>query len=110
MRIRWWRRAASFPPRASRADIAILEHDLYGVQPQPNTMAAFAIGLRALSGALASSGETMARMTNCTATGTITLDGQPVHVICNRTPHEPDETHNDAVHGDWPEAVEQSSS
>ncbi|WP_157536201.1 hypothetical protein [Kitasatospora mediocidica] len=40
-------------------------------------------------------------MTHCTATGTITLDGQPATVICNRTPHDPDEQHNDAVHGDW---------
>jgi len=41
-------------------------------------------------------------MSDCTATGTITLDGQPVHVICNRGPHD-DEQHNDAVHGDWPD-------
>lgn len=40
-------------------------------------------------------------MTHCTATGTILLDGQPTPTVCDRTPHDPDETHNDAVLGDW---------
>lgn len=44
----WPRRSRPEPP-APRPDptrIAILEHDLYGIQPQPGTMAALAIGLR----------------------------------------------------------------
>lgn len=39
-------------------------------------------------------------MSDCPATGTITLDGQSVVVICNRQPHEGDR-HCDNVHGDW---------
>lgn len=37
---------------------------------------------------------------DCTATGTILLDGQPVVVISNRQPHDGD-SHHDNVHGDW---------
>ena len=81
-------------------DIAVLEHDLYGVRPAPNSTAAFAIGLRALANAGISSDEMMHRMSDCPATGTIHLDGQPVGVICNLPPHQ-GEQHHDVVHGDW---------
>jgi hypothetical protein len=39
-------------------------------------------------------------MSDCPATGTIILDGQPVGVICNLPPHD-GEQHHDNVHGDW---------
>ncbi|MGE7437963.1 hypothetical protein [Kitasatospora sp. NPDC001175] len=39
-------------------------------------------------------------MTNCTATGTITLNDDPIVVICNLPPHDGD-LHHDVVHGDW---------
>jgi len=42
----------------------------------------------------------MHRMSDCPATGTITLDGQQVVVICNLPPHDSD-WHHDIVHGDW---------
>lgn len=39
-------------------------------------------------------------MSDCSATGTILLDGQPVGVICNLKPHQ-DKQHHDNVHGEW---------
>jgi hypothetical protein len=51
MRIRFWRRrpAPPQPPRPDRLAIALLEHDIYGVQPEPGTAAAAALGLQALA-------------------------------------------------------------
>lgn len=34
------------PPRANQTRIAVLGHDLYGIQPEPGTMAALTIALR----------------------------------------------------------------
>lgn len=98
---RFTRRRPAPVPRASQVDIAVLEHDLYNVQPEPGSMASAFLGLRALANAGTGSREMMHGMSDCTATGTITLDGHEVAVICNRTPHDPTEQHNDAVHGDW---------
>jgi hypothetical protein len=44
----------------------------------------------------------MHRMTDCTATSVITLNGHPIKVICNLKPHD-DGQHRDVVHGDWTE-------
>ncbi|MFL1904775.1 hypothetical protein ACJWDR_37580 [Streptomyces tauricus] len=43
-----WRRRtpAPVPPRASPTRIAVLEHDLLGVPPEPGTAAALVIGMR----------------------------------------------------------------
>lgn len=50
MRLHFWRRPPPPQPRlSSPAAIAVLEYDLYGVQPQPGTVASAAVGLRALS-------------------------------------------------------------
>lgn len=46
---------------------------------------------------------TIPRRIHCAATGTITLDGRPARAVCDRTPHDLDEQHNDAVLGDWPD-------
>lgn len=40
------RRPAPAPPRANPTTIAVLEHDLLGIPPQPGTAAALVIGLR----------------------------------------------------------------
>lgn len=53
--MKWpWRRSSRTPERpALRADpvkVAVLEHDIWGIQPEPGTMAAAVIGLRALIG------------------------------------------------------------
>ena len=94
------RRRPAPPRRSSQVDIAVLEHDLYGVQPEPNSMAALAIGLRALANAGTSGREMMHRMSDCPATGHIVLNGQSVGVICNLPPHQGGQ-HHDVVHGDW---------
>ncbi|MFR9794207.1 hypothetical protein ACL07V_37230 [Streptomyces sp. MB22_4] len=47
--MKFWPRRSRLEPPAPRPDptrIAILEHDLFGIQPQPGTAAALAIGLR----------------------------------------------------------------
>jgi hypothetical protein len=41
-----WRQPAPVLPRANYTRIAVLEHDLCGVQPQPGTAAALAVGVR----------------------------------------------------------------
>lgn len=46
----WPRRTPTQPPPVPRPDytrIAVLEHDLYGVQPERGTLAALVIGMRA---------------------------------------------------------------
>lgn len=51
MRLPWRRRqetAAS--PRPNYTAIAVMEHDLFGIQPEPGTAAAAIIGMRRLSG------------------------------------------------------------
>ncbi|MCX4744528.1 hypothetical protein OG455_03165 [Kitasatospora sp. NBC_01287] len=40
-------------------------------------------------------------MIHCAATGAIVLDGRIARVVCDRTPHDLSEEHNDAVLGDW---------
>lgn len=47
------RRRPTPPPRPDRTRIAVLEWELFGVQPTPGTVAAFAVGARRLSSALA---------------------------------------------------------
>lgn len=37
---------------------------------------------------------------DCPATGTITIDGETIVVICNLAPHTGPDRH-DVVHGDW---------
>lgn len=51
MNLRFWRRPQPPPQYGlhSPAAIAVLEYDLYGIQPEPGTLAAASIGLRALS-------------------------------------------------------------
>ncbi|MFF6829629.1 hypothetical protein [Streptomyces longwoodensis] len=46
----WPRRPEPAPtrPRANPTRIAVLEHDLLGIKPEPGTAAALAIGLRRL--------------------------------------------------------------
>ncbi|MGS2592106.1 hypothetical protein [Streptomyces hebeiensis] len=48
MRLPWKRRREqpAVAPRPNYTTIAVLEHDLFGIQPQPGTAAALAIGLR----------------------------------------------------------------
>lgn len=50
----WPRRTRPAPPapRPDHTRIAVLEYDLFGVQPKPGTVAAAVIGLRQLSVAL----------------------------------------------------------
>lgn len=51
MNFRFWRRpqpTTALPaPRPDYLAIAVLEHDEYGIQPEPGTAAALVIGLRA---------------------------------------------------------------
>jgi hypothetical protein len=100
LRARLARRRPTPPPRASQAAIAVLEHDLYGVQPEPRTLAYAAIGLRALANSGTSLREMMHAMSDCTATGTILIGDEPIAVICNLAPHKGGQ-HHDVVHGDW---------
>ncbi|MBY8341998.1 hypothetical protein LXH13_06215 [Streptomyces spinosirectus] len=45
--MRWpWQPKPAPQPRADRTRIAELEYELFGIEPEPNTAAAFAIGLR----------------------------------------------------------------
>lgn len=47
MRLPWKRRQAEpVAPRPNYVAIAVLEHDLFGIQPQPGTAAALVVGLR----------------------------------------------------------------
>ena len=48
----WPRRSRPEPPRPDPVRIAVLEYDLFGVQPKPGTMAAALIGLRQLNAVL----------------------------------------------------------
>lgn len=41
-------------PRPDYTKIALLEYDLFGVQPKPGTVAAAVIGMRSLAGAIRS--------------------------------------------------------
>ncbi|MEU5596838.1 hypothetical protein [Streptomyces sp. NPDC020298] len=61
------------PPRPDYTRIAVLEHDLFGIQPEPGTAAALVIGLR--------------RAGTCLTHQPVdtTMLGDPVHVgICAR--------------------------
>lgn len=52
MSLRFWRcpEPTAAPVRlSSPAEIAVLEYDLYGVEPKPGTLAAAMVNLRALS-------------------------------------------------------------
>lgn len=49
MTLRFWRRPQPQWGLRPTAAIAILEYDLYGVQPEPGTTAAAIVGLRMLS-------------------------------------------------------------
>lgn len=86
--------------RSSRVNIAVLEYDLHGVQPEPGSVASAVIGLRMLANSGTTSREMLHRMTDCPATGTITLDHHQIGVVCNLAPHQGG-PHHDVVHGDW---------
>lgn len=49
MNLRFWRRPKTTRVLAPKSAIAVLEYDLYGVQPEPGTTAAAIIGLRMLA-------------------------------------------------------------
>lgn len=54
MRLLWRRRPAPAPqPRPNPTVIAVMEHDLFGIKPEPGTMAAAAIALRRAGDCLA---------------------------------------------------------
>lgn len=46
------RRRTPSPPRLDRLRIAELEYELFGIEPEPGTAAAFAVGMRHLAAAL----------------------------------------------------------
>ncbi|MGW5408998.1 hypothetical protein [Streptomyces spiralis] len=54
-----WRRRQEPPtrPRPDYVAIAVLEYDLFGIQPRPGTTAAAVIGMRELGRALRGRGE-----------------------------------------------------
>jgi hypothetical protein len=56
MRLPWKRRQEA--PRPNYTAIAVLEHDLFGIQPAPGTTAAAIIGMRRLGPRLAQAGTT----------------------------------------------------
>lgn len=71
-------------PRADRTRIAVLEHDLFGVTPEPGTAAALAIAHRTVSPctthtpveATTFSGPPTAYCTRCTSHMTLGPDGE----------------------------------
>lgn len=49
--LRFWKRpAAAQPPRPDRLRIAVLEHELFGIEPEPGTAAALVVALRRFGG------------------------------------------------------------
>ncbi|MFE4867762.1 hypothetical protein [Streptomyces sp. NPDC056682] len=47
-----WRRPKAVAVRPDYVKIAILEYDLFGIEPKPNTTAALVIGMRSLKAGL----------------------------------------------------------
>lgn len=52
--MKWFRRraATAAQPRADRTQIALLEHELFGIEPEPHSAAAFVIDLQRAFGLL----------------------------------------------------------